>query len=65
MPSTVISAMKYDVETAILQITFVTGLVYHYKNVPETVYNELRSSKTKGIYFNRHIKDNFEFERVA
>ena len=64
MPSTVISAMNYDAETATLKIIFVTGKVYDYKNVPEEVYLALKTSTSKGTYFNQHIRDNYEFEKI-
>ena len=64
MPSTVIASVSYSTETRILNIQFVSGFVYAYKNVPEEIYNQLRTSKSKGIYFNTHIKDKYFFEKV-
>jgi hypothetical protein len=64
MPSTVIASMKYNEETSVLRITFVSGLVYDYKDVPVEIYTQLKTSKSKGIYFNGHIKNKYEFEKV-
>jgi hypothetical protein len=64
MPSTVINRYSYDDETKTLIITFVTGMVYRYKDVPERVFKLFRSAISKGKYFNYHIKDKFEFEKV-
>jgi hypothetical protein len=64
MPSTVISTINYDVETATLRITYVSGSVYDYKNVPESVFLELRSSHSKGAFFNQQIKNRFPFEKI-
>jgi hypothetical protein len=64
MPSTVISSIQYDPATAVLRISFVSGLVYEYKNVPEEVYTSLKTSKIKGIYFNQHIKGRYPFQKV-
>jgi KTSC domain-containing protein len=64
MPSTVIASMYYDVELHSLKIIFVSGLIYEYKNVPEDIYNQLKTSGSKGTYFNRHIKGNYQFEKV-
>jgi hypothetical protein len=64
MPSTVISSMDYNSEKATLTITFVSGMVYKYKNVPEEVYIAMKTSGAKGIYLNQHIKGKFEFEKV-
>ena len=64
MPSTVIASMKYDIETSVLRITFVSGMVYDYKDVPVEIYTQLKTSKSKGIYFNKNIKNQYEFEKV-
>lgn len=64
MPSTVILNFFYDEETRTLKIVFVSGIVYEYKNVPAKVYQAMKMSEAKGIYFNRHIKGKFEFEKV-
>jgi hypothetical protein len=63
MPSTVISSFTYDAEKRILQITFVSGLMYNYLEVPEELYLSMRASKAKGIFFNQNIKDKFVFEK--
>lgn len=64
MPSTVIQHLSYDEETGTLTIAFVSGLIYNYKEVPEDEYFALKTAFSKGIYFNKHIKDKYEFERV-
>ena len=65
MPSTVIASFKYDSDNHILQIRFVSGILYNYKNVPEELYDAMKKAFSKGIFFNEHIKDKFEFEKVA
>lgn len=62
MPSTVIAAIHYD--EGILKIVLVSGTVYHYLDVPEEVYTAMKTSKSKGIYFNQHIKDRYHFEKI-
>ena len=64
MPSTVISSISYDAGTATLRITFVSGMIYDYKNVPQEIYHALKTSGTKGIYLNHHIKGKYPFEKV-
>jgi len=64
MPSTVVAHYVYDRETSSLKITFTSGKVYNYKNVPEQIYQAMKASFSKGIFFNRHIKDKYEFEKV-
>lgn len=64
MPSTVVSNFNYDVERKILRIIFVSGMIYDYKNVPENIYDSMKNSFSKGIYFNRYVKGIYEFEKL-
>ncbi len=64
MPSTVISTINYDAATSTLRITFVSGMIYDYKNVPEEIYQALKTSGAKGIYLNQHIKGRYLFEKI-
>lgn len=65
MPSSVINHFKYDEKSHTLIITFVTGLVYQYKNVPEEVYKMMKAAGSKGRYFNFYIKDKFKFKKLG
>jgi hypothetical protein len=65
MPSTVIASFSYNEETSKLTIVFVSGMVYQYKNVPAKIYQDMKGSRSKGSYFNLHIKDRFEFEKIS
>jgi ABC-type branched-subunit amino acid transport system substrate-binding protein len=65
MPSSVISAMAYDATSLTLKITYVSGKVYEYRGVPETIYKEMKASGAKGIYLNHHIKGSYPFERIS
>jgi KTSC domain len=64
MPSTVISSFFYNANTRVLKIVFVSGMIYNYKNVPEKIYYGMRASDSKGAYFNQHIRDKYEFEKI-
>lgn len=64
MPSSVVSKMQYDPESEVLRIVYVSGMVYDYKNVPPEVYEAMKASGSKGTFLNRHIKTNYEFEKV-
>lgn len=64
MPSTVINTMAYDAETKALTITYVSGQTYVYRDVPETVYKELKASRVKGRYLRFFVKDKYAFEKV-
>lgn len=64
MPSSVILKYKYDETVKALEITFVSGSVYVYKDIPQAVFERFRQAISKGIFFNRYIKPKFVFERV-
>lgn len=64
MPSSVINHFSYNEKSNTLKITFVTGMVYAYKNVPNQVYQMLKIAGSKGRYFNHHIKDKFKFKKL-
>ena len=65
MPSTVIGKMDYDPETRTLTIAYVSGQTYMYRDVPETVYKELKASRVKGRYLRFFVKDKYVFEKVG
>jgi len=64
MPSSVISSYTYDEEQRILTITFLSGKIYAYKNVPKQVYVNMRGYTSKGRYLNLFIKGLYEFEEL-
>ncbi|MDQ6904865.1 MAG: KTSC domain-containing protein [Bacteroidota bacterium] len=64
MPSSVVSAIKYDASNSILTVIFVSGMVYEYKHVPEAIYLEMKNSGSKGTYLNKNIKGNYLFEKI-
>ena len=64
MPSTVISDFFYNVESELLTVVFVSGTVYAYKNVPESVYLAMKKSTSKGSFLNKHIKGVYHFEKL-
>ena len=64
MPSSVVSTISYDTATATLRIIFVSGMIYDYKNVPEDVYQAMKTSGAKEIYLNQHIKGKYQFEKI-
>ncbi len=51
-----IASIGYDLETSTLEIEFLNGSVYQYYNVPESVYDGLINSASKGSYLSQFIK---------
>jgi hypothetical protein len=64
MPSTVIANYAYDSERMLLRVTFVSGMVYEYLEVPPEIFEQMKSSFSKGIYLNKQIKGNYKFRKV-
>lgn len=62
--STAIDAIAYDEQRLLLRIRFKSGRTYSYENVPVDVYEELLSAESQGAYFNRNIRDAFEYREV-
>lgn len=62
--STSIKSVGYNLLSSSLEIEFHSGSVYSYRNVPERVYNQLMAASSKGTYFNRHIKDVYNYRKV-
>jgi hypothetical protein len=65
MPSTAVRDIEYNPDTRILSVTFVpTGKRYAYRNVPLETYDAFIHAFSKGTFFNRHIRDQFDYEMV-
>ena len=58
--STNIEAVGYDQATRDLYLQFRTGKVYVYAEVPVEIHRELLEADSKGSYFNREVRPNFE-----
>ena len=57
--SSVIAAVGYDEETAVLDVQFTSGDVYRYFAVPPSVHRALMEADSPGAYFNRHVSDRY------
>jgi lysyl-tRNA synthetase class 2 len=63
MPSSVIRSFEYDASSRRLRIVFQSGRRYTYEEVPPETFAALKSSPSKGEFFNVHIRNNFRFVR--
>ena len=59
MPSTVIRSFNYRPETRELEILFVTGRRHVYSDVPEEETRRFRGAFSKGVHFNKYIRDRY------
>ena len=58
-------SMGYEGKSKVLEIEFQSGTVYQYLDVPESVYEELEKANSKGRYFNRAIRDEYDSVRLG
>jgi hypothetical protein len=63
MPSTVIRSFEYDTANRRLLVVFQSGRRYTYERVPPETFAALQGSRSKGEFFNTHIRDKFSFIR--
>jgi hypothetical protein len=62
--STAIQRIDYDETSRHLWITFVTGNVYKYYDVPRGIYECFLRAPSKGAFFNENIKDRYDFAQT-
>ena len=62
--SSTIASVGYDAASRLLEIVFLTGLVYQYLRVPARVHTALLHAASKGKYFNRYIRNAYSYRRV-
>ncbi len=62
--SSLIAAMTYS-DHATLDLVFRTGTVYRYFAVPARVVEGLRTARSTGAYFHRHLRYRFRYQRLA
>lgn len=54
--STNIKSVGYDVDTKTLEVEFLTGAVYQYRDVPPEKYQELLEAESVGKYFYAQVR---------
>lgn len=62
--SSAIAAVQYDEAGRNLDIDLTTGRLYRYVDVPPEVYEAFMAAKSKGRYYNDHIRDEFLCTRL-
>lgn len=64
MESSTVSKIGYNYLEKRLIVEFKSGGIYHYKEVPEEVFNEIKTTESVGKYLNEKIKKKYEFEAI-
>ena len=65
MPSSVIHEHNYDRQSHRLEITFVSGKMYVYEEVPLAIYLAFTAAFSKGTFFNKFIKDHYRCHEIT
>jgi KTSC domain len=65
MPSTAIADIEYDHGRERLTVTFTTGRIYEYVDVPVEVAASFQSAYSKGSFFNGYIRDRYDFRELT
>lgn len=65
MPSSVIRFFRYAPDTRELTVTFVSGRLYIYKEVPPEVAAAFRNARSKGTFFNHEILDRYVYRDIT
>jgi len=60
-----VAAIGYDVETEILEVEFLSGSVYEYRNVPQVVYEQLMNTSSIGSFISKELKNHYPFEKIG
>jgi hypothetical protein len=63
LKSSNLAAAEYDPEAKLMVVTFRSGSVYTYANVPDTVYEGLLTATSPGSYLAENIKGKYSFTR--
>ena len=65
MPSSIIADIEYDRVRERLTVSFFTGRVYQYVDVPAYVAASFQSAFSKGPFFNVYIRDRYDFRELT
>ena len=64
LKSSVLAAVRYHEDRTILEVSFRTGKVYYYFDVPIFHYDALLAAPSAGQYFNEYIRPHYRSELV-
>jgi len=59
-----LDTIGYDKKNEILEISFLSGSMYQYFDVPLDVFNKLKRAQSKGKYFWRYIRNFYDYEMI-
>lgn len=60
-----IAAIGYDAKNSIMRVQFTNGAIYDAAGAKQSDFDDFKSSKSKGIYFNKVLKQAFAWTRLT
>ena len=57
-------SIGYDKRSQTLEVEFKSGTVYRYAHVPIETWSEFLQAKSKGQFFQQHVRDHFPTTRL-
>ena len=63
--SATVKTLSYVSSTGTLEVTFKNKNSYQYKQVPQTVFDDLVNAASKGSYINSNVKGTYAYENVT
>lgn len=58
--SSAMNAIGYDPQTRMMKIQFEQNETYDFCGVPQHIFDGLRNARSKGTYYNDHIRDRYQ-----
>ena len=62
--STTLTSAGYSPDHSVLEVEFRSGSLYRFFDVPEDCFRQLIASSSKGVFFNRNIRNRFPHQRL-
>lgn len=63
--SSALKSVGFDPDKRILETELISKRIYQYKDVPLSIYTNFMKAESLGKYYNKHIKDEYEYEEVG
>lgn len=60
-----VASAGYDASTSVLEIEFSSGRIYQFSGVPQSVFDWLVRTSSKGSYVSRMINDRYPYRDVT
>ena len=58
-----ITHFRHDRDNSVLYVEFHSGSVYQYFDVPETVFDQMKASSSRGQFLAQNVKGRFRYAR--